>query len=893
MNALPFIHFFCFIFYVYLAIFFIARNPRAPLNRACAAVMVCFALWSFGGIVSHDPDSTKAAVFFIEDVTAPGWAFFSSFFLWGIVLFTRHPEPSAHAARGALKKTLFYLLLFLPPIVFLYKQWTNYLVVDFIKYHFGWGIVWANSIWVLLYYVYIGAFLVVGQFLVFRCWRKSTDRSRKKQAKILFFTTMATAVMGISTDIVLPRLNIYVMPDIADVAAIITAAGLAYIVVKYKFMTITPAIAAENIIATMADSLVLLDADGIIVKVNQAIPELTGYRENELKGKPLHILMPNQLVHTANSLLEETRKGKKIINFELSFKSRQGLEIPVIFSSSALKNEDGTVIGMVSISRDITQRKTAEKELKAHKEHLEEMVEERTEKLEEINRQLHTEKEKYQTLTENINSGIFRHTADDAGDEGKFIEANPAILKMFGYEDKNDFLATTFSRHCSDPEDMERFNRKMRKYGSVKGDELQLKKKDGTLFTGSVAAAAVKNSRGEMLYYDGIIEDISVRKQLEEQLMLAQRIEAVDRLTGGIAHEFNNMLASIIGYSELSQMELGPENPVDDYLNGILSVTQRSQKLIGQLMTFSRKTVTEPKVFNLNRFFSALETLIQQMIGENISFDFIPGDDLANVEADPGQFEQVVMNLAANAGDAMPSGGKFAITTENKEVDEALVEQYPYMEQGSYVLVTVSDTGCGMSRERISHIFEPFFTTKKSGRAGLGLSTVYGIVKQSKGIINFDSEPGRGTVVTIYLPRADKQLDTITKKIGTLQLTPGNETILLVEDEEQVREALAKILSKCGYDILPAGNGEDALKLWRKNKNRVDLLLTDIVLPGISGLQLAQKLLEIKSRLKVIYMSGYSDEVISQYGALDKGISFIQKPFTSAVLTEKIKEILN
>lgn len=1008
MNPLPFVHFFCLVLYVYLAVFVLARNPKAPINRVAAAILICFALWSLGGVFSHSFTTSKATVMFTENISAPGWAAFASFYLWGAFLFTKKEK--------ILKSRFFYPALFLPPLLFIYKQWTNHMVVDVIKTHYGWGIVWSSSIWPYLYYAYVNFLLAASMFLVFRYWLKSDSPVTKKEAKILFFTTLTTLSLGFFTDVILPKLQIYVFPDIADIFAIITAAGLTYIVVKYKFLTITPATAAENIIDTMSDSLILLDPTGNIVKMNQATLDLLGYQDNELKGKPVGVLIEDKHEKRKNALFEEVLKGKDMIDYELTFKSKQGKRIPIIFSSSAIKGESGTLIGMICISRDIsewkrmeqelkdseekfkmlfefapdgyylsdlkgrfidgnraaesliaykkeeligksflklkilpakqipkaaallakntldqstgpdeftlnrkdgtqidveistfpikiknksvvlglardiTRRKQAEKELNAYKEHLEELVGERTDKLKEINKQLQYEKEKYQTLTENINVGIYRHMA---GEDGTFFEVNPAIIKMFSYDHKEDFLATRISRHYHNPEDKKRFNRKMAKYGFVKNEELQLKRKDGIVFMGAISAVAVKDSRGNVIYYDGIIEDITLRKRLEEQLMQSQKIEAVNRLTGGIAHEFNNMLTSIIGYAELSQMDLGPDNPVDEYLDGILRTSEHAKNFISQLMDFSRKAMIEPKIINLNSILTDFQTLIQKVIGENILWDFIPGENLGNVEVDPRQIEQIIINLAANSRDAMPSGGRLTIMTENKEVDETLINQYPYMKKGSYVLLTVSDTGCGMNSEELSHIFEPFFSSKKSGGVGLGLSAVYGIVKQSNGFINIDSTPNRGTMVTVYLPRVDKPVETIEKKRETVQLPSGKETILVVEDEEKVRKIVVKVLSNCGYNILTARDGEEAFALWQENKHRVDLLLTDIVLPGISGLQLSQKLLTSKPNLKVIYMSGYSDEVLSQYGNLDKEVSFIQKPFTSAKLAGKIRDVLD
>ena len=904
MGLLPFIHFFCFILYSYLAIFILTRSLKSPLNRLCFAILMCFALWSFGGTFIHIPAISKSSARVFENISCPGWVSFSSFFLWGALIFIGKGTSFLPIKNRRLRFIFFYTVLFLPPLVLIYKQWTNFMVVDYTLQSYGWALVWSTSYWFYLYCIYMFLFSGTALFLFFLSWKKPGNPAKKRQARVFFLTILATFITGFFTDILLPWFHLYLIPDIADIIALIAAYGLVYAMVKYKFLTITPATAAENIIATMSDSLILLDASGNIVKINRATSDLLGYREEELKDKSVEIFMEVNDENRKNILIEEMCMGKEIAGYELSLKSSQDKEIPVIFSCSALKDEYGTVMGMVCISRDITRRKREEEELEEHRKHLEKLVGVRTAKLEEINLQLQKEiderkiveetlrksKEKYKTLTENINVGIYRHTAEN---EGKFIEANPAAVGMFGFDNKEEFLATTVSQHFNNPEDMKRFNRDLFTYGYVKDENLKFKKKDGTLFTGSISAAAVRDSRGKMIYYDGIIEDITARKRLEEQLMQARKMEALGQLTGGIAHEFNNILTSVIGYTELSQIDLPSESPLNDYLSKVLKTASHAKALIRQLLTFSRKAVIHPEIIDLNRVFREFQTLIRKALGEDVVMDFIPGEKLERVKADPGQIEQIIINLAANSRDAMPTGGKLTIATENIEVDHTMIRRYPYMKPGFYVRLSVSDTGCGMTREELSHIFEPFFTTKKKTRGtGLGLSTVYGIVKQNNGYININSKPGLGTRIDIYLPQADEEEKIVKQHPREVKLHPGKETILVVEDEETVRDIADKILSACGYHIILAGSGEDAFDLWEKNKERVDLLLTDIVLPGINGWQLARKILDLKPDLKVLYMSGYSHEAIAQHGALGKDVPFIRKPFTSATLTRKINEVL-
>ena len=366
-------------------------------------------------------------------------------------------------------------------------------------------------------------------------------------------------------------------------------------------------------------------------------------------------------------------------------------------------------------------------------------------------------------------------------------------------------------------------------------------------------------------------------------------MEAVGRLAGGVAHDFNNLLTAIIGYGQLAQARLEPASPLCNDVAEIIKAGQRAAALTGQLLAFSRKQVIQPKVIDLNALIADVQNLLGRLIGEDIELIAQPDTELGRIKADPGQIEQVVMNLAINARDAMPTGGRLTITTSNVSLTEGGLNT----PAGDYCMLAVSDTGCGMDRQTLSHIFEPFFTTKERGKGtGLGLSTVYGIINQSGGSIQVESEPGRGTTFKVYLPRvvvADEEART-TQASGEAVAVTG--TILLVEDEMVVRQLVRSILQMNGFHVIEASNGVEALTRVQQYAGQIDLLLTDVVMPRMGGRELAEHMRQLRPATKALFMSGYTDDAIVHHGVLDAGLAFIQKPFTPAALIGKVRELL-
>ena len=381
----------------------------------------------------------------------------------------------------------------------------------------------------------------------------------------------------------------------------------------------------------------------------------------------------------------------------------------------------------------------------------------------------------------------------------------------------------------------------------------------------------------------------------EKQLVQSQKLEAVGRLAGGISHDFNNLLTVILGYSDISKRNLKEGDPLKRNLEEITKASERAASLTRQLLAFSRKQVMQPKVFDLNTVVTDLEKMLRRMIGEDVELRVSPGSDLGNIKADPVQLEQVIMNMVVNARDAMPKGGKLSIETSNVYLDESYAREHVSVVPGDYVMLAISDTGCGMDEETRLRIFEPFFTTKESGKGtGLGLSMVYGIVRQSGGNIWVYSEEGRGTTFKIYFPRVTAEAEEYKRATQTSDVPKGSETILLVEDAEWVRTLARQVLETAGYRVLEAGSAETAITLCENiNGDKIDLLLTDVVMPGMSGNDMSRVLLTKQPGMPVLYMSGYTDDAIVQHGVLEPGINFLQKPFSPGALASKVREVLD
>ena len=498
--------------------------------------------------------------------------------------------------------------------------------------------------------------------------------------------------------------------------------------------------------------------------------------------------------------------------------------------------------------------------------------------------------EKYRSIFENSAEGIFQTLPS-----GQIITANPALARILGYDSPEELQAAgrNLGSHCTYPGDRDAMIAQMEEHGFINGMEIQFDRKDGTRIWALTRGRAAKDPSGRILYYEGSLEDMTERKHLQEQLIQAQKMEAVGRLAGGVAHDFNNLLTAIIGYASLGLAKLQGQESIRHDLEEIEKAGRRASSLTNQLLVFSRRQVVQPRVLDLNTVVRDVENMLKRLIGEDIDLSTDLAPDTGPAKADPGQIEQIVLNLAVNARDAMPDGGRLVIETRNADLADPGTFPHQNFSPGPYVLLSVRDTGIGMDKKTQSRIFEPFFTTKEIGKGtGLGLSTVYAIAEQAGGYIGVESEPGKGTVFTLYLPRIERASNNGAVTTQQHAYARGSETILVVEDDESVRVLAKMALENTGYTVLVASGAEEALRICERYKAKIHLAITDIIMPGGYGTKLAEVLKTRRQELKMLFMSGYTDDSLARL-KVGLGTPFLQKPFSPVKLTQKVREILD
>ncbi len=644
----------------------------------------------------------------------------------------------------------------------------------------------------------------------------------------------------------------------------------------------------ELILEAAGEGIIGINCEGIIIFVNPSASKMLGYSPQELIGEnhheKIHYLNQSGLKYEEENcpIFKTCKYGVTNKGQDEVFWKKDGSSFPVEYMSTPMiENEE--IVGAVVTFKDLTERRKELDEIEEKLAHLEYLWTS-LKKAEEAQKE--TEK-RYRSFFNESRDSVFMTSA-----AWKFTDINQSALELFEY-DANEIFRLHFKELFINVNDFLSFEQMIKRYSSIKDFEAKLVKKSGQEMDCLITASTRIDDEGSILGYYGIIHDITDRKKLEQQLLQAQKMEAVGRLAGGVAHDFNNILTAIIGYGKLLKEEMEPDNPLQNYNTQILNSAERAANLTRALLTFSRKQIISPKPVNINDLINGITRLLNRLIGEDIELITHLSDKDLTIMADSTQIEQVLMNLATNARDAMPGGGTLIIKTDLVVFDDEYIKIHGYGKPGNFALISVEDTGSGIDEKIKERIFEPFFTTKEVGKGtGLGLAMVYGIIKQHEGYINVYSVKDKGTTFKIYLPLIKTIVEDI-KETEKYHSAGGSETILIAEDDTLVRDLSRRILEKAGYHVIEALDGADALKVFKEKNKDIQLLLLDVIMPKKNGRECYDEMKKINPDIKVIFMSGYTADIIHKKGIIEEGIELLLKPISPNELLRKVREVLD
>jgi PAS domain S-box-containing protein len=660
------------------------------------------------------------------------------------------------------------------------------------------------------------------------------------------------------------RLAFWIVCGAAGLFAGLVGAGIAWrrTLRARHFRDMAVRDARYRVLLEQTQEAVSVTVNGRVAYANPACVEMFGYQK-PLIGVPVTVFFAPGSREQVEEIVQHRIAGRPAPELYEAIGLRgDGTTFAVELRVTPVEFEGQA--GSQAVMRDITGRKRMEAEIRGSEE-------------------------RYRLLFERNLAGVYRSTLD-----GRLLECNRAFAQMMGYASPAEAMAQPGLAFHASREAREQFLERLRREGSLVNFENQARRKDGSLvWVVENVSLLQSEDEGEEVVL-GTVFDMTERRRLEEQLLQSQKMEAVGRLAGGIAHDFNNLLTAVAGYSELLLSQLPEGDPRRESAEEIRQAGSRAAALTQQLLAFSRRQVLEPRVLDLNAVIGGMERMLRRVIGEDVELTTALDPELWRARADPGQIEQAILNLVVNARDAMPRGGRLTLETANVELDEKFAGHYASVHPGPHVMLAVSDTGVGMDAELQARLFEPFFTTKEHGKGtGLGLSTTYGIVKQSGGSIWVYSEPGHGTTFKIYLPRCEEPLEERQPPPPVRAAEPGTESVLLVEDEPEVRRLVEKLLRLKGYRVLSAASPAEAIAISKRHEAPIELMLTDVIMPGMNGRELARVLAASRPRMKVLYMSGYTDAAMNQQGILPPGTAFLSKPFTPEALARKVREVLD
>jgi two-component system, cell cycle sensor histidine kinase and response regulator CckA len=615
-----------------------------------------------------------------------------------------------------------------------------------------------------------------------------------------------------------------------------------------------------SIVSCSDDAIIGKTLEGIITSWNVGAERIYGYSATEAIGKPVSMLVPTGRADEIPEILERLKRGEVVDHFETLRVGKEGKVFHIEITASPIRDAMERIVGASTIGRDISERKRRE-----------------------------DDQSRLATVVESSDDAIIGETLD-----GIITDWNSGAERIYGYS-AGEIIGKSMNILSSSngSSEMIEMMEKIKRGERVEKSDISRPGPDEREIYVTLVHAPIKNAEGHVVGVSTVARDVTESRQMEEMFRQAQKMEAVGQLAAGVAHDFNNLLGVILGYTELLLGHLSPHDPQRKDIEQIQKAGERAALLTRRLLAFSRKQVLQPTVLNLNTVVMGAEKLLRRLIGENVELVVVLDPALGWVEGDCGQLEQVIMNLALNARDAMPAGGKFTIETSNVEIDENYATRNPPARPGPHVMLAVTDNGCGMDAKTKSHIFEPFFTTKELGKGtGLGLATVYEIVKQSGGSIWVYSELGIGTTFKIYLPGVPTAIEIASPVDKQEKVDTGAQTVLIVEDDPSLLQVTHRSLEEFGYKILAAQSPTEAISVSERHRGPIHLMVTDVIMPGMSGRQLASHLSDLRPEMRVLYVSGYPDDAIAHHGVLEPGIAFLQKPFSPNTLGHKVSEVL-
>lgn len=620
-----------------------------------------------------------------------------------------------------------------------------------------------------------------------------------------------------------------------------------------------------GIVESSQDAIIGESLDGTIIIWNAAAERMLGYRADEVIGRNRSLIVPEDDRNNADNVHARIARRERIEPFGADLLTKDGRRVPVSLSVSPVKDESGEVVGTSLIARDVSERRRMETRLRLRERAL-----------------------------EGVSQGIF--FTDPHLPDNPIVYVNPAFEKITGFQ-LHDLKAKSWMSiidPAADAETVADLKRCLETQDLCTFELLQMRA-EGKAFWSRLSIAPLHDDDGRLTHFVGIFSDVTERRLLEEQMRQSYKMEAIGRLAGGVAHDFNNILTIILGNASDALGQLTEQTrSLDEPLNEIMLAAERAAALTKQLLAFSRKQISSPRAVQINDVVANLDKMMRRLIGEDMALVIKLDARLGAVNIDPAQVEQILLNLAVNARDAMPGGGTLLIETANVELDQEYVRLHPDLKPGMYAKLSVSDTGTGIEAADLPHVFEPFFTTKQVGKGtGMGLATVFGIVRQAEGHVNVYSEPGHGATFNVYLPQVDGPAATQPADAASKESFRGTETILLVEDEEPLRRLAKRMLTSYGYRVLEADSGAAAVEIARRNDPAIDLLITDVVMPGQSGRQIVEEIAAFRPGLRALYISGYTNDAVVQRGVVREGAPFLQKPFTPTALAERVRQVLD